>query len=217
MKTSKISRSLTLITMLLVGTFMSEMAFAAGSWSGGGQATGGRGGAGFSGGGHGGGGRVGGPGFSGGGHGGGGRVGRPGFRGGRYGGGGWNRGRGVGIYLGAPIGFPFGYSYYDSYPYSYYGAPYYRASYYSPAPAYYPLVQPAPVTYIERSDEPQIATQEASTDSSQDVQGLWWYYCVDAKAYYPYVNQCPGGWLRVAPQPPPDSDGQPASDNAPAL
>ena len=209
MKTSRISLSLTVITMLSVGTLMSEMAFAAGSWSGGGHATGGRGGSGFSGGGHAGGGRVGGPGFSGGGRAG---IGRPGFSGGRYAGGGWNRGRSVGIYLGAPIGFRYG-----SYPYSYYGAPYYGGSYYyPPAPAYYPLVQPAPVTYIERSDEPQIATQEAPTDSSQDVQELWWYYCVDAKAYYPYVNQCPGGWLRVAPQPAPDSDGQPASDNAPA-
>ena len=217
MRKSKISLSLTLTTMLLVGALMSEMAFAAGSWSGGGRATGGQGGGGFSGGGHAGGGRMGGPGFSGGGHAG---VGRPGFSGGRYAGGGWNRGRSVGIYLGAPIGFGYGsypYSYYGSYPYSYYGAPYYGASYYSPAPAYYPLVQPAPVTYIERSDEPQIVTQEAPTDSSRVVQGSWWYYCVDAKAYYPYVNQCPGGWLRVAPQPAPDSDGQPASDNSPDL
>ncbi|RFC32400.1 MAG: hypothetical protein DID92_2727745393 [Candidatus Nitrotoga sp. SPKER] len=206
MKTSKIILSLTGITMSLVGTLMSEMSFAAGSWSGGGHATGGRGGSGFSGGGHAGGSRVGGSGFSGGRVG----VGRPGFSGGRYVGSGWNRSRSVGIYLGAPMGFRYG-----SYPYSYYGAPYYGSSYYySPAPAYYPLVQPAPVTYIERSDEQQIATQEASTDLSQDVQESWWYYCVDAKAYYPYVNQCPGGWLRVAPQPAtdPDPDGQPASD-----
>ena len=191
MKTSKISLSLTLITMLLVGTLMGETAFAAGSWSGGGQATGGRAGpAGISGGGH---------------------AGGPGFSGGRHAGGGWNRGRSVGIYLGAPIGFRYG-----SYPYSYYGAPYYGGPYYPPAPAYYPLVQPAPVTYIERSDEPQINTQVAPNDSSQDSQESWWYYCVDAKAYYPYVNQCPGGWLRVAPQPAPGSDDQPASDNSPA-
>ena len=30
----------------------------------------------------------------------------------------------------------------------------------------------------------------------------WWYYCADSKTYYPYVKQCPGGWQRVAPQPP---------------
>ena len=27
----------------------------------------------------------------------------------------------------------------------------------------------------------------------------YWYYCVDAKAYYPYTQQCPGGWLKVVP------------------
>ena len=33
-------------------------------------------------------------------------------------------------------------------------------------------------TYIERSDEPQIDTQEASNDSPQNAQASWWYYCV---------------------------------------
>ena len=148
--------------------------------------------------------------WSGGGHATGGRAG-PGFSGGRHAGGGWNRGGNVGLYLGAPIGFGYG-----SYPYSYYGAPYYGVPYYPPAPVYYPLVQPAPVTYIERSDEPQIDTQAAPNDSSRYAQESWWYYCVDAKAYYPYVNQCPGGWLRVAPQPAPGSDDQPVLDNSPA-
>ena len=116
----------------------------------------------------------------------------------------------VGIYLGAPIGFNYG-----CYPYSYYGAPYYGLPYYSPAPAYYPPVQPAPVVYTERDDTSQFEVQEAPRNSSQDVQGSWWYYCVDSKTYYPYVNQCPGGWLRVAPQPAPGSDGQPALNNVP--
>jgi hypothetical protein len=30
----------------------------------------------------------------------------------------------------------------------------------------------------------------------------YWYYCPDAQNYYPYVQQCPGGWQAVAPQPP---------------
>ncbi|WP_239252661.1 hypothetical protein [Candidatus Nitrotoga sp. M5] len=85
----------------------------------------------------------------------------------------------------------------------------YSPAYYPPVPTYYPLVQPAPVTYVERSDESQIDTQVASNDSPQDIQEAWWYYCVDRKAYYPYVSQCPGGWLRVAPQPAPDSGDQP--------
>jgi hypothetical protein len=29
----------------------------------------------------------------------------------------------------------------------------------------------------------------------------YWYYCADAKAYYPHIQQCPGGWLKVLPAP----------------
>jgi hypothetical protein len=187
MKTSKISLSLTFITMLLVGALMSGETFAHGGPPGRGHPGGGY------------------PGVV--------------HAGGNWHGGGWNRGTNVGIYLGAPIGFRYGYYPYPFYGTRYYGTPYYYPpAYYPPAPSYYsyPLAQPAPVTYIERSDEPQVETQKAPNDSSQDGKQAWWYYCVDAKAYYPYVNQCPGGWLRVAPQPPPSSDGQPASNNSPA-
>lgn len=31
----------------------------------------------------------------------------------------------------------------------------------------------------------------------------YWYYCPDLGAYYPYVQQCPGPWQAVVPQPPP--------------
>lgn len=177
MKTSKISLSLSLVTILLVGASTSEAVFAAGGWHGGG-----RGGGGWHSG------------------------------GGWRGGGGWHGGGRVGIYLGVPIGFNFGY-----YPYPYYGAPYYGSPYYySPAPVYYPPVQPAPVIYTERRDDPQIRTQEAPKNTSQNIQASWWYYCVDSNAYYPYVNKCPGGWLRVAPQPAPDSDDQPAANRVPS-
>lgn len=30
----------------------------------------------------------------------------------------------------------------------------------------------------------------------------YWYYCADRKAYYPYVSECPEGWLRVVPHEP---------------
>ena len=29
-----------------------------------------------------------------------------------------------------------------------------------------------------------------------------WYYCQNAKGYYPYIKQCPGGWQQVDPKPP---------------
>ena len=30
----------------------------------------------------------------------------------------------------------------------------------------------------------------------------YWYYCEAFQAYYPYVQQCPGGWRQVVPTPP---------------
>lgn len=29
----------------------------------------------------------------------------------------------------------------------------------------------------------------------------YWYYCQNPAGYYPSVDECPGGWIRVAPQP----------------
>ena len=28
---------------------------------------------------------------------------------------------------------------------------------------------------------------------------VYWYYCQNPPGYYPYVPQCPGGWLTVVP------------------
>ena len=28
---------------------------------------------------------------------------------------------------------------------------------------------------------------------------VYWYYCQSPAGYYPYVAQCPGGWLTVVP------------------
>jgi hypothetical protein len=51
------------------------------------------------------------------------------------------------------------------------------------APSYLPR---EPVYYIERSEE------ELRSPST-------WYYCEGAAAYYPYVSQCPAGWVKVEP------------------
>ena len=72
------------------------------------------------------------------------------------------------------------------------GAPlfWHPAPYYYYPPYYYPpavVVPQSPPTYVEKSD------------AAEDAQSFW-YWCADAKAYYPYVKQCPGGWQRVAPQ-----------------
>lgn len=33
----------------------------------------------------------------------------------------------------------------------------------------------------------------------------YWYYCWDPQGYYPDVEECQGGWVKVAPQTAPDS------------
>jgi hypothetical protein len=108
------------------------------------------------------------------GHGGGGRGG--GFHGGRFSG---HHFRGHGFRSGVVIGGgvwlgPYWYPGYDPY-YPYY--PYYPYAPYAPVP-----VAAEPQTYIEQPGP------------------SYWYYCEAAKAYYPYVRECPAGWLTVLPQ-----------------
>ncbi len=73
------------------------------------------------------------------------------------------------------------------------GAPYYPYSY-CPYGAAYPYYSPQrPSEYVEPTP------QEEQT---------YWYFCPDAKNYYPYVKQCPSGWLKVIPSVPPDQREQ---------
>jgi hypothetical protein len=85
------------------------------------------------------------------------------------------RGPRVGIVIGAPLGWPW-----------YYPPPYY---YYPPAVA----APSAPPVYVEREPAPAQPQSQPNND---------WYYCSNPDGYYPYIKQCPGGWQRVAPQPP---------------
>jgi hypothetical protein len=59
-------------------------------------------------------------------------------------------------------------------------------------PYWYPPAYQPPVVIQQ---QPQVYVQQ-----SQPAVASYWYYCADAKAYYPYVQQCPAGWLRVVPQ-----------------
>ncbi|MFL6571404.1 MAG: hypothetical protein ACJ8G4_06610 [Burkholderiales bacterium] len=78
-----------------------------------------------------------------------------------------------------------------------FGYPVYAPWYYYPPPAYYypPAVYapPAPTTYVERSDVAEEAPAQPPAT---------WYFCRESNGYYPYVKQCPGGWMRVPAQPP---------------
>ncbi|HEY5292482.1 MAG TPA: hypothetical protein VIJ43_09235 [Burkholderiales bacterium] len=66
--------------------------------------------------------------------------------------------------------------------------------YYPPLPYYPPVavVPSAPPLYIEQGGEPSVPDRPAG----------YWYYCAEAKAYYPYVKECAGIWQPVAPQAP---------------
>ena len=76
-------------------------------------------------------------------------------------------------------------------PYGYrafgYGNPFFR-----PYDAYPPaVVAPSrPPIYIQQQ-ESKIPQPKTS----------YWHYCKAPKGYYPYIKECPGGWLQVAPQP----------------
>jgi len=113
-----------------------------------------------------------------------------------HGGGSWHGGHfggsraHFGVFLGAPL-FPYytAPSYY--YPPYYYSPNYYSPNYYYPQAVTDPAYAPA---YVERG------TVQAAP---APAQANWWYYCADAKGYYPYVRECPGGWVRVSPHPPP--------------
>jgi hypothetical protein len=81
-----------------------------------------------------------------------------------------------------------GHGYYG-YPYRYYNRPYY----YYGRPYYYPptvVVPSAPPVYIQ---------QESATPAEAQIN--YWYYCRKPDGYYPYVKECPDGWLQVAPEP----------------
>jgi hypothetical protein len=79
----------------------------------------------------------------------------------------------TGVYIGGDLGW-WGPGWWDT-PYPYYFAP----------PV---VVQSGPTEYIQQA--PAAPPQQA-----------YWYYCQSARAYYPYVKECPGGWMQVVPQP----------------
>jgi hypothetical protein len=57
----------------------------------------------------------------------------------------------------------------------------------------YPYYEEPPV--VIQQQEPEI--YEAPAEPS------YWYYCRNPQGYYPYVKQCPNGWMKVVPSSPP--------------
>ena len=73
----------------------------------------------------------------------------------------------------------------------------YWGPYYEPYPYYYPpVVVTSPPVYVQQVPQVQPAPQ---TPSEPSAASAYWYYCEEPQGYYPYVQQCPGGWQPVAP------------------
>lgn len=66
-------------------------------------------------------------------------------------------------------------------------------------PSYYPPYYAYPPTVIVPSTPPVYTQQQVEPAQPQTN---YWHYCQNPDGYYPYVKNCPGGWLQVAPQPP---------------
>jgi hypothetical protein len=62
---------------------------------------------------------------------------------------------------------------------------------------YYPYPYYAPPTVVV-PEEPIYVVPAPEQEETH-----YWYYCKEAKGYYPYVSSCPGGWLKVVPSPAP--------------
>ena len=78
------------------------------------------------------------------------------------------------------------------YPYNYrYGNRYYYPRSYGYASS---AIAASPPVYIQRETPVAVAAQPKTN---------YWHYCRNPEGYYPYIKQCPEGWLQVAPQPAP--------------
>ena len=110
--------------------------------------------------------------------------------------GGFGHGHGHGFFGG------FGYDWWG-YPY-WWDYPYYPYEY----PYYYPYYDPY---YYGVYGEPPVPPP---SESAQQQSSLW-RFCQDPEGYYPYIKNCPAGWLKVVP-PKPDAP-PPATLGAPIL
>jgi len=86
-------------------------------------------------------------------------------------------------------------SYYGYSAFGYQDSFFYPPVYSYPTTVVVPLTPPAVIL-----SAPPVYTQQ-KTNSSMQPQTNYWHYCGDSDSYYPYVKECPGGWLQVAPKP----------------
>lgn len=54
----------------------------------------------------------------------------------------------------------------------------------------------------EYANPPVVVVPPSQPQAAPPPPQQYWYYCAGAKAYYPYVRSCPGGWRKVPVTPP---------------
>lgn len=58
----------------------------------------------------------------------------------------------------------------------------------------------APPTYYAPS--PPVIIQQVPPPVYVQPEQNYWFYCQNPQGYYPNVNSCPGGWMKVVPSVP---------------
>ncbi|WP_040851483.1 hypothetical protein [Nitrosospira lacus] len=134
---------------------------------------------------------------------------------GHHHGGGFGWGLGLGLLGGYGLGY-YGripYLPYYGYPPAYRFAPYgygygYGPGYgygYGPGYGYAPYGYGYPPVMTVPSAPPVYIQQQPQVIQTQPIappaQANYWHYCRKPEGYYPYIKNCPDGWLQVAPQP----------------
>jgi hypothetical protein len=77
----------------------------------------------------------------------------------------------------------------------FFGTPLFARPWYAAPPIVVgPPVVYAPPAVVVTPPPPVYAQPPAPAEA-------YWFYCREARAYYPQVQQCPSGWVQVAPQP----------------
>jgi hypothetical protein len=69
-------------------------------------------------------------------------------------------------------------------------------------PYWRPYWEPYGYPPVVVAPSPRVYVQPSSPVAVQPPPPSYWYYCEESRAYYPYVEQCPGGWRTVTPTPP---------------
>ncbi len=64
-----------------------------------------------------------------------------------------------------------------------------------PYPDRYYYYTPPPIIIRQQQPENYIQKEPAQ-------EPTYWYYCPSPQGYYPYIKECPTGWMKVIPTPP---------------